>query len=65
MLDQNNKTGNIKLHVRKIFITDTYDDIMPKWLSFISGIVDSEDLPLNISRETLQKSQITKIIRKI
>lgn len=64
MLDQNNKTGNIKLHVRKIFITDTYDDIMPKWLSFISGIVDSEDLPLNISRETLQKSQITKIIRK-
>ena len=63
-LFQQDRKNKIKLYVQKVFITDDCDEIIPNWLRFIPGVIDSQDISLNISREMLQNNPVITKIKK-
>ena len=58
------KAGNMRLYVKRIFINDQFQELCPRWLKFVKGVVDSEDLPLNVGREILQKSSVLRVVSR-
>ena len=64
MFKKSDDTGRVKLYVRGVLVTDKNEEMLPDWLTFVRGIVDSDDLPLNVSRETMQQNTAMKVIRK-
>merc|ERR1711871_1258247 len=62
--DYHNRKAGIRLYVRKVLIQDDFEDLLPRYLNFIRGVVDSDDLPLNVSRETLQQHKVLRVMAK-
>ncbi|KAG5859553.1 heat shock protein 90 [Encephalitozoon hellem] len=64
MFNRNKKNNNIKLYCKNVFVTDDFGDAIPEWMSFVSGVVASDDIPMNISREMIQGTNVMKLVKK-
>ncbi|ADM11103.1 Hsp90-like protein [Encephalitozoon intestinalis ATCC 50506] len=65
MFNRNKKNNNIKLYCKNVFVTDDFGDSIPEWMSFVSGVIASDDIPMNISREMIQGTNVMKLVKKI